>query len=108
MNQHHIGVLFFQHLFDPVQDIGGDIKEGLLVLHDGEIIIRRDAKGLQYLIQHLPMLCRNADTCLKMFRIFLERLYKRSHLYRFGTGTENEQYLFHLLYLIESIQPLRN
>ena len=44
-------------------------------------------------------LCRNADTCLKMFRIFLERLYKRSHLYRFGTGTENEQYLFHLLYL---------
>ena len=108
MHQYGVGTEVLQHFAQSEQYFSGNVIQVLIGSHDIQVIFGSDAEHFQYLIQHLPMLCRNADTCLKMFCIFLERLYKRSHLYRFGTGTENEQYLFHLLYLIESIQSLRN
>ena len=99
VHQYSIGTEVFQHFPQSHQHFSGNIIQVLIGSHDIQIIFGSDAKHFQYLIQHLPVLCRDANPRFKMFRIFLERFYKRSHLNRFRTSTENEQYLFHLLYL---------
>ena len=67
VNQHHIGPHLFQHFLDPVEDVGSDVKQGLLVLHDGQVIVRHHMERLQHLIQHLPMLAGDADDGFDVF-----------------------------------------
>ena len=61
MHQDHIRLYFLQDSFNTVQNIGRDVKQGLLVLHNRQVIVWHHMKCLQHLIQHLPMLAGHAD-----------------------------------------------
>ena len=60
VNLDHIRSDLFQYPFHLLQNACSDIKEVLLFLHDGQVIVRRHRKGLQDLIQHFPVLPGNA------------------------------------------------
>ena len=47
------------------EDGGGNVKESLSLPHNGKVIVGDDLKNLQNLIQHLPVLPRDADSHLK-------------------------------------------
>ena len=70
MNKNHIRLDLFQNIFYSAKDIRCDIEQSLLVLHDGQIVIRNNMEGLEDLIQHLTVLTGYADNCFKIFLVF--------------------------------------
>ena len=73
----------------------GDIKKGLLFLHDGKIVIRLNTEGAQHLIQHLAVLTGYAHNCLKCIGMFPEFFDQRRHLDRLRARAEYKHYFFH-------------
>ncbi len=69
MYQYNIRLYFFQNGFDSFQNIDCYIKQRLLVLHDGKIVIRHNKKRFQHLIQHLPVLAGHADNRFNIFAL---------------------------------------
>ena len=65
MNEHHIGHFRRENLPNSIKYASGHVKQGLLVLHDGQVVIRRHPESLQHLIQHLPVLSRDAHNGLQ-------------------------------------------
>ena len=98
VDQDHIGFLFFQHLPDAVQNICGNIKEGLLLLHDGQVVVRHHMEGRQHLVEHLPVLTGDADDGLQIVPAF-QLIDQGTHFNRFGTSSEDKHDLFHRRYL---------
>ena len=70
MHQNDIRLFLFQYLPNAVEDIGRHIKQRLLVLHDGKIIVRRDGKRIQHHVQHLTMLTCYTDDRLQFLMFF--------------------------------------
>lgn len=71
------------------------VEQCLLVLHNGQIIVRFNIKGFKNHIQHLTMLTGHTNDRLKLFA-FLQFVDKRTHFNCFRPGAENEHYFFHL------------
>lgn len=78
----------FENFFHAVQDGGCNVVKGLLVLHDGEIVVWDDVESLQYLIQHGSVLTGDGYDCMEG-RAGLEFLYERAHFDGFGAGAED-------------------
>ena len=60
MDEDNVRTGLLKNALDALKNIAGDIKKGLLFLHNGKIVIRLDTESTQNLIQHLPMLPGNA------------------------------------------------
>ena len=50
MYQYDIRTYLFQDGFNVVENIGRNIKQRLLVLHNRQVIVRNDLEGIQHLI----------------------------------------------------------
>ena len=98
MDQDHVRPNLLQHRSDPLQDVHGDVKQSLLILHDGEIIIRLHPEGPQHLVQHLPVLTGHADHRFKLFRSALQFQHQRAHFGGLRPGAENQHDFFHRLF----------
>ena len=61
VDQHNVRLDLLQHALDPLQNVGGNIKKGLLILHNGKIVVRLHLEGLQHLLQHLAVLTGDAN-----------------------------------------------
>ena len=91
MHQNHVRLCLFQHLIQSGQGLGGDGCQRLPRLHDIQIIIRCQAKNIHHLIQHLPMLCCDADNGLHAL-CPLQLMYQRRHFYRLRPCAEDCHY----------------
>ena len=89
VDKYDVGSDRFEDFLDAVQDIRRNVKQRLLVFHDREVVVRHDAKRLEDLVEHLPVLSGHADDGLN-FVMTLEFVYKRTHFYRFGTCAEDK------------------
>ena len=59
-----------------------------------------------HLIKHLTMLASNTNDGFEIFRIFLELLYKGTHLNGLWAGSEYKHYGFHILISLENISSI--
>ena len=59
MYKYNIRSFFLQHFPDTSKHSLYDFIQGLSLLHNIQIIFRYNMESLQYLIQHLTVLCRN-------------------------------------------------
>ena len=94
VDQNNIGLDLFKDSFDTAEDVRRDVKQRLLVLHNIQIVVRHDAEGRQDLVEHLTMLCRDADDRLQTFSFF-QLVDQRAHFDCFRTCAENQHNLFH-------------
>ena len=94
VDQHDVGLFRLQHRLDLLQNGVGDVEEGLLVLHDGQIVVRDHPKGLQHLVEHLPVLSGDAHHGLYALS-GLQLVDQGAHFYGLRSGAEDEHDLFH-------------
>ena len=94
MDQNNIRFYFFQNFPDIQKNRIGDIKQGLILFHDGKIIIRLHMKDLKNLLQHFTML--SADTDHRTNRTaFSELIDDRAHLDGLWSGSEYQKDCLH-------------
>ena len=70
VNQYNIGSNFFKRISDTFEYIYRNIKQRLLRLHNVQIVVRNHIERFQNLIQHLTVLCGNANRYLKRISSF--------------------------------------
>jgi hypothetical protein len=54
-----------ENWLQALQYVAGDIGEVLSGLHDVQVVVRLDIKKIEHLVQHLAMLCCDADDALE-------------------------------------------
>ena len=94
MHQHHIGLFVFQYFLDPDENVDGHIEQGLIFLHDAQIVLGLHVEAFQNLIQHLPVLTRNADNRFQ-FGMLAHLQHQRTHFDGFGPGAEDQHDFLH-------------
>ena len=94
VDQNDVRLDLAQDLLDPQQHGGGDVEQILLLLHDGQIVIRHDGKNAQDLIEHIPVLAGDADDGSDI-RTFFQLLDERAHFDGLRPGTKYDQNCFH-------------
>ena len=94
MHQYYIRFFLFQNSLDAIQNICSYVEKRLLILHDGQVIVRGNIKRFKNHIQHLTMLTCYANNRLQFFA-FLQFMDKRTHFNCFRASAENEHYFFH-------------
>ena len=95
VDQDHVRLHLLQHRPELFQDGGGDVEEGLPVLHDSKIIVRRHLKSPQALGQHFPVLPRDADHRLKLLRPPLQLQHQGAHFDGLRLRSEDQHHFFH-------------
>ena len=95
VHEHNVGAHLLQYRPDAVQDIRGDVKQRLLVLHDGKVVVRLNAERGEHLIEHLPVLPRDADDGPQTLAR-LELVHQRAHFDRLGARAEYQHDSFHV------------
>ena len=95
MHQHKIRRLLLQYAVQTVQDRARDRIKRLPLLHNIQIIIRRNAERIKHRIQHLPVLGRHTDQALDLASVLRHLQHDRGHLDRFRTGPEYTHHLNH-------------
>ena len=88
MDKDIIRFFLFQYFFQSAKDAGSDVIQGLSAPHDIQIVIDGQLEKIHHLIEHFPMLRREADLRF-YFGMRQKRLHDRSHLYRFRPRAEN-------------------
>ena len=102
MNEHVVGLLLLQHIFQPAEHAGGDVVEGLPALHDIQVVVHRQMEEIDHLIEHLAVLRGEAD--LRINARPLQKLFHDGrHLDGFRPCPENRHYFDH-----DSCIPLLN
>ena len=96
VDKNQIRLRFLQDSAHPKQDTARHVVKILPRLHDVQVIIRRNFKEMQHLIQHLPVLTGYAYNCLKCIWMFPEFFHQRRHLDRLRARAEHKHYFFHL------------
>ncbi len=95
VNKNDIRIRFLQDVAHPQQDTARHVIKILPLLHDVQVIIRRNLKEMQHLIQHLAVLTGYAHNCLKCIGMFPEFFDQRRHLDRLRARAEYKHYFFH-------------
>ena len=94
MHQHQVRLFLLQNLLQPVQYTSSNICQSLIFFHQIQIIVRRNPKQLQHLIQHLSMLCCHRHDTLQMLILF-NGFHHRRHLDSFRSCSKHTHYFFH-------------
>ena len=106
MHQHKVGFRLGQHVFQLLHHAGGDVKKRLSVLHDRQIVIRRDVKRAEHLIEHLSVLSGHAAERPDVFSR-PQLLNQRTHFNGLRPRAEDQHDRFHSLYTPSSGQMFR-
>ena len=61
MDKDIIRFFLFQYFFQSAKDAGSDVIQGLSAPHDIQIVIDGQLEKIHHLIEHFPMLRREAD-----------------------------------------------
>ena len=69
----------------------GDVRQRLIVLHEREVEVRRDAEQREHLVEHLPMLAGDAHADVERRRVAPQFRNDGSELDGLGARTENEE-----------------
>ena len=94
LHKDDIRLFRFQHALESFENAGRYVKERLRVLHNGEIVIRRDGERFEDLIEHLAVLPRDADNGFYSAP-GAQLLHERAHFHGLRPRAENQQDLFH-------------
>src|SRR4030095_14753998 len=70
---------------------GRDLSQRLIVAHDVQIVIGPDVEERQNLVEHLPVLRRDADDAGEMIRMTLELFEDRGHFDGFRSSAEDRE-----------------
>ena len=91
MDEQCIRAVLLQHGAHPHQHGCRDVKQVLAGPHQVEVDLGRDPEHLQGLVQHLPVLCRNAEPCIELVGVRLEGQVQGGHLDGLGAGSEHQE-----------------
>ncbi|OQA51605.1 MAG: hypothetical protein BWY45_03343 [Euryarchaeota archaeon ADurb.Bin294] len=61
----HVDILMLQYSIKPGEDACGDMVERLIFLHEIQIVVGFYREDIQYLIEHLPVLCCHTSDHMK-------------------------------------------
>ena len=90
MDEHHVGALLLEDRLDVEQHAARHVEKRLTGLHDGEVVVRDDPERPEHLVEHLPMLPRDADLRVELFGAALQHVGEGAHLDGLGTRAEDE------------------
>ena len=92
MHKNRVRLFLLQHVLHALQHPCGDVKQGLALLHDCQVIVRLHVEGVQHLLQHALVLSCDAH---QGFNILpgLQFLDQGTHLDCFRPGAENQHNL---------------
>ena len=88
VDQHQVWLFPGKHLLQPQQAFAGDGVQALPVLHDVQVIVGRDGKQSQHIVQHLAVLGRDAADALDLSPAF-QLLHQGGHLHCLRPGPED-------------------
>ena len=94
VDQDHVRLFFFKDQTERGKNTGGNIEEGLLRLHHGQIIVRLHVKDFQHAVEHLPVLAGYAHDGPDS-RPGFQLVHQRTHLNRFGPCAKDHHYSLH-------------
>ena len=97
MDKNQIRLFFRQHLIQSHHRLGGNIKQGLPLRHNIQIMIRFDGKKIQHLIQHFTVLGGHGYDRRNRIRMLLKLQHDRSHLNCLRSGSKDGHHLDFLL-----------
>ena len=106
MDEDEIGLKFGKAALKPLERLDGDVGEGLIFSHDVEVGIGRKAEAVHDGIEHLAVLCGDADETFDALAApELQR--ERRHFYRLRASPENghDLELIHLLHRPFPLHP---
>ena len=89
MYQHNVWLRLFQYVTHACQHAGCHVIEVLTLLHDVQVVVGLYVKDAQHLVEHLAVLTRHANLCLKVGVVFLKGFHQWSHLDGFRPGAED-------------------
>ena len=92
VHQDKVRLCLLQGLLHAEQGARCDGRQRLLLLHDIQVILRRQAEDLHDGVQHLAVLARKAADTLK-FRPLRQRLHQRGHFDRLRPRAEDGHHL---------------
>jgi hypothetical protein len=96
LHQHPVGFFLRKHAVELHECAGGDLGQRLICRHQIQVVIRRDGKEREHLIEHLAVLSRDADHAREFAGMLAQRLDDRGHLDGFGARAEDgEDFLWH-------------
>ena len=98
VDEHDVRLLLRQDLVESHHGSRRDVEERLAGGHDVEIMIRLDMKEIEYLIEHLAMLCRDGHDRHDRIRMLLELEHDWCHLDCLRTRAEDRHDLDLLLF----------
>ena len=94
LDKHYIRALPLQNGPDPLQNALRYIKEGLALFHDGQIVVRRHAESIHYLVEHLSVLAGDAHHSPDP-RAGSQFVDQRAHLDGLRPRAKNQHHFFH-------------
>ena len=92
VHQDKVRLCLLQGLLHAEQGARCDGRQRLLLLHDIQVILRRQAEDLHNGVQHLAVLARKTADALK-FRPLRQRLHQRGHFDRLRPRAEDGHHL---------------
>ena len=92
VHQNEVRLRLLQGLLHAEQGARCDGRQRLLLLHDIQVILRRQTEDLHNGVQHLAVLARKAADTLK-FRPLRQRLHQRGHFDRLRPRAEDGHHL---------------
>ena len=92
VHQDKVRLCLLQGLLHAEQGARCDGRQRLLLLHDVQVILRRQAEDLHNGVQHLAVLARKTADALK-FRPLRQRLHQRGHFDRLRPRAEDGHHL---------------
>ena len=92
MYEHDVGLRIAQNRLHALENARRDLRDRLIVSHDVEIVIRHDPKEGDQIVEHLPVLRRDADDRLDCRPRGGERTHDGRHFDGIGTRAENSHH----------------
>src|SRR5215467_4043256 len=106
LNQEPVRPNFSQDSRKGFKNAGGEFQRSLIFLHEIQIVVWGDVKDTQHLVQHVPMLCRDADVHFDVCSPSGANNWR--HFYGFGTRAENGDDAHELSLVGRAEQRVRN
>lgn len=91
MHQHQIRLLCSQHPLEAGQNAAAQVVQILTGLHDVQVMLGRDVKQMENLVQHLAVLGRDADHGFAVRCSGLKAFDQGSHLDGLGAGAKDDE-----------------
>ena len=91
LREHPVRLHYAEDVVKATEQVGGQLRQALIRLHQVQLVMRLNSKQLQHLIEHLSMLSHRTDHRPNVFGVTFELLDDRRHLDSLRPGAEHTE-----------------